>query len=126
MLLYLLIIALSLPFLDFFLMLKAAEVLGILPTLGLILLTGIVGAELVRREGKTVFQRLTTAVTAKEVSRNLIEAALLVFGGLALLTPGFITDFIGFLMVIRPTRQRLMLKIEERLETNASFEVRTF
>lgn len=126
MLFYLLIFALALPFADFFLLLEAVEFLGILPTLGLILLTGVAGAALVKKEGKTVFKRLTTAVTAKEASRNLIEAALLVFGGLALLTPGFLTDLIGFLMVFSPTRQRLMLRIESRLETSASFEVRTF
>ncbi|WEL19053.1 FxsA family protein [Candidatus Nanohalococcus occultus] len=123
---YLLIIALTLPFLDFFLLLQATEFLGILYTLALILLTGLIGAELVRREGRTVFRRLTTAVTAKEASRNLIEAALLVFGGLALLTPGFITDLVGFLMVLSPTRQRIMLRIEKKLESNANFTVQTF
>lgn len=126
MLLYLIIVALSLPFLDFFLLFRAVEYLGIAPTLGLILLTGVAGAALIKREGRDVLRRLTTAVTAKEASRNLIEAALLVFGGLALLTPGFVTDIIGFLVVVRPTRQRLMLWISDRMESEAQFEVHTF
>lgn len=120
-----LIVILALPFADFYVLLRTSEMFGILPTIGAVLATGLIGAELIRREGLGIVQRLGTAVTAKEASRNLIEAVLLAFGGLSLLTPGFITDGLGLVLVLRPTRQRLMLHLSEKLDSKAQFEIRT-
>lgn len=125
MLLYLIIVLLTLPFLDFYILIEAAGTIGILQTIGLILLTGIAGAYIVKREFDRVGRKLFASVTAKEVSRNLLEAFVLALGGVMLITPGFITDFIGFMLAFRPTRIRITLMIEEKMEDSSNIRVET-
>lgn len=123
MILYLIILLLLLPFLDLYLLIEVAGQLGFIPTIGLIILTGAVGAFFIRREGQTVLRRLGASVTAKEVSRNVLEGALIVLGGIMLLSPGFITDCLGFLLVIGWSRTRIVLKLEKKLESKSNFQV---
>lgn len=123
MLFYLAILFLALPFVDLYLLVEVAGRIGFIETLGLVLLTGIVGAFFVKREGRTVWRKLGTSVTANEVSRNLLEATLIVLGGLMLLSPGFITDILGFLLVIRWSRIRIALKLEQKMKEKSNFQV---
>lgn len=123
MLFYLAIVFLALPFVDLYLLVEVAGRIGFIETLGLVLLTGIVGAFFVKREGRTVWRKLGTSVTANEVSRNLLEATLIVLGGLMLLSPGFITDILGFLLVIRWSRIRIALKLEQKMKEKSNFQV---
>lgn len=123
---YLIVLFLLLPFVDLYLLIEITTHIGFPATLGLIVVTGIIGAFVVRREGRTVLGKLQRSVSAQEVSRNLLEGVLLAVGGLMLLSPGLITDLIGFMMVIRPTRERIMLKIASKLKEKGNFEVRTY
>lgn len=123
MLLYLIILLMLLPFLDLYLLIEVAGTLGFLPTIALIILTGTIGAFFIRREGRTVLRRLGTSVTAKEVSRNVLEGGLIVLGGVMLLSPGFLTDCLGFLLVIGWSRTRIVLMLEERLRDRSNFQV---
>lgn len=126
MLIYLIILFLLLPFIDLYLLIELSAQIGFPPTLGLVLATGVIGAFVVKREGRNLIGKLQRSVSAQEVSRNLLEALLLALGGLMLLSPGLITDFIGLIMVLRPTRERLMLKIASKLKEKSNFEVRTY
>ena len=123
MLLYLIILLMLLPFIDLYLLIEVAGTLGFLPTIGLITLTGVVGAFFIRREGRTVLRRLGTSVTAKEVSRNVLEGGLIVLGGIMLLSPGFLTDCLGFLMVIGWSRTLIVLALEKNLDNKSNFQV---
>ncbi len=123
---YLLVLFLLLPFLDLYLLIKLSGMIGFLETIGLVLLTGIIGAAVVRREGRGILSRLQTSVTAREVSRNLLEGAFLVVGGLMLLSPGLVTDALGLFFVLRPSRERLMLYAEKKLRSNSKVEFRTY
>lgn len=123
---YLIIIFLLLPFVDLYLLIELTGMIGFPATLGLVLATGVIGAYIVKLEGRNVLGKLQRSVTAKEVSRNLLEGVLLAVGGLMLLSPGIVTDFIGFLMVVRPTRERIMLWLSSRLKKKGNFEVRTY
>lgn len=114
---------LVLPFIDLYILVKLADIIGFWQTLLLILVTGTIGAYLVKREGRRVLRKLQTSVTAQEISRNFVEGLLLVFGGLMLISPGVITDFLGFLMVVRPTRERLMLYLLARIKKKGDFQV---
>lgn len=126
MLRYLLVLFLALPFIDLYVLIELTSVIGFVRTLGLVALTGIIGAEIIRREGRNVFGKLHTSVTSEEISRNLLEIVLLVLGGLMLLSPGLITDIIGLIMVIRPTRERIMLNISEKINKNSELNIRTY
>ena len=115
------VVLLVLPFLDFYLLFEATSEFGLLPVTALILITGLAGAALLRREGRTVIYKLQNSVTIKEASRGFLEAAALAFGGLALLTPGFVTDFLGVLLVWSPTRQRIVVWLSDKLEDRSNF-----
>jgi UPF0716 protein FxsA len=126
MLFYLIILFLILPFVDLYLLIELTSYIGFPATLSLVIATGILGAFVVKREGRALLEKLQRSVSAQEVSRNLLEGVLLAVGGLLLLSPGLITDLIGFLMVIRPTRERIMLKIASKLKEKGDFEVQTY
>lgn len=114
---------LMLPFIDLFLLIQISQQIGFLNTIGLIMVTGIVGAAILRREGFKVIRKFQTSVTPKEVSRNLLETLLLVAGGIMLLSPGLITDAIGLLIVVNPFRQHLTFYLAEKLEEKAKYSV---
>lgn len=118
-----LITLLILPFVDFYILVQVAEQIGFWNTLGIILLTGLAGAEIVRREGVYVLRKIQTSVTAGEISRNALEIGLLVLGGLLLIVPGLITDLFGFIMIIRPVRERLAVKISMKGKNSDNFQV---
>lgn len=120
---YLLVLLLALPFIDFYLLFVVAESIGFVQTIGVILLTGIIGAHLIRREGIHILLKLQRSVTAGEASRNMIEGAMIVLAGIFLLTPGLITDIGGILLVFRPLRERLVVYLMNNAETH--FEVRS-
>lgn len=125
MLRYLIVLLLVIPFVDLYLLIEFSSILGFWTVIGLVLLTGIVGAELIRREGRHVLLKLQRSVTSGEISRNVAEGAIIVLCGLLLLTPGFITDIIGFLLIFRPLRERLVAKLVQN-PGSLTFEVRTF
>ena len=123
---YLIVLFLLLPFIDLYMLIELTSVIGFPETVGLIIATGIIGAFVVKKEGKNVLRKLQTSISAQEISRNLLEGVLIAFGGLMLLSPGLITDLIGFLMVIRPTRERIMLRIASKLKEKGNFTVQTY
>jgi UPF0716 protein FxsA len=125
---YLVVLLLALPFVDMVLLFELSQRFGFLRVLAVVLATGVVGAYLVRREGRSVLEKLQTSVTAKEVSRNVLEGGVLLLGAIFLLTPGLLSDVLGVLCVLRPSRERLTVYVAEKLEKSAStsFEVRTF
>lgn len=118
-----LVILFMLPLLDLYILVELTGQIGFLNTILVILATGLIGAEVVRREGLKVMRRLGTSVTAEEISRNMLEGALLVLGGFMLVTPGLITDVLGLSLVFRPTRQRIMLRLVKRFKKNSNIQI---
>ncbi|MFB6204261.1 MAG: FxsA family protein [Candidatus Nanohaloarchaea archaeon] len=126
MLRYLVLLLLAVPFIDLYLLFKVVGWIGFWQTLGIVLLTGIAGAEIIRREGTHVVRKLQRSVTAGEMSRNVLEGGMLVLAGIFLLTPGLLTDTMGFLLTFRPLRERLVARISSMDSMNVEFEVHTF
>ena len=119
---YLLVLLLALPVIDIYLLIEVAGALGFLRMFILVLLTGLIGAHLIRREGVHILMKLQRSVTAGEASRNMIEGALIVISGIFLLTPGFISDIMGVMLVFRPLRERMVAWLMNRAESQ--FQVR--
>lgn len=112
------------PALELFLLLQIGSVLGPLSTFLLILVTGAVGAALARREGFAVLQQLATEVqTGGPPASRLVEGGLVAAGGLLLVTPGVITDLVGFALVVPLTRRwlapRVLASLTGRLDPEA-------
>jgi UPF0716 protein FxsA len=99
------LLLLVVPVLEIAAIVAVGQVIGGWQTLLLLLLESLLGAWLVRREGSRAWTALTTALnTGRMPSRELADAALVLVGGTLLLTPGFLTDVVGFFCVLPPTR----------------------
>jgi len=115
-----------LPFIDIYLLVQVSSELGFWLVTALVLLTGLIGAELIRREGRHVLLKLQRSVTGGEISRNMLEGGIIVLCGLLLLTPGFISDILGFMLIFRPLRERLVAYIMNKAESDFQITVQTF
>lgn len=108
------------PVAEIALIIAVGRVIGGWETLALLLVESALGAYLVKREGRRSWQALQGALnTGRMPGRELADAALVLIGGTLLLTPGFLTDFVGFFFILpftRPiTRQWLQGVVERRL-----------
>lgn len=104
------------PIVELILLIQMGRWVGLWPTLGLIAVTGIVGAALARREGLRAwraFQR--EASEGKMPGRPILDGLCIFAGGALLLTPGLMTDLLGFGLVLRPTRRWLQDRVVGRL-----------
>ena len=102
-----------LPIAELYVIFQVAEAITWPATLILLLLDGVVGAALARSQGRAAWLRFNQAMAAGRVpAREVIDGALIVFGGALLLSPGFITDLLGLVLLLPPTRAilRSMLK----------------
>lgn len=97
-----------LPVVELWLLLAVGDELGAWATLGLILLTTILGVNVLRYQGVSTLTRVRKRLDSGEpAGQELIGGFLLALGGLLLLLPGFLTDGIGLLLVLPPTRRLL-------------------
>jgi len=95
----------GLPIIEIGVLIKAGEIIGLWPTVGLVILTAAAGAALARAEGRAAMQRLAASVESGEQPVGpLLDAAAIFAGGIMLLTPGFVTDALGLSLLFRPTR----------------------
>jgi len=97
------------PATEFYLLFKIGGEIGAFNTFAVIILTGVVGATLAKAQGLSVFIGIQRELANGKMPTKQILHGFLVFGGgLLLLTPGFLTDAIGFCMVIPGTRHLIM------------------
>jgi len=93
------------PIIELFVIIQVGGAIGVLPTIGLLLLDSIVGSVLMRSQGRAVWRNFQAATAAGKVpAREVLDGALVIFGGALLLTPGFVTDLLGVLLLLPPTR----------------------
>lgn len=101
----LLIIFIFIPLFEIYILIEAGRIVGLGPTLALIILTGIAGAWLARSQGVEILRKIQMETASGQMpAGTLIDGALILVGGLTLLTPGFFTDAIGFSFLIPFTR----------------------
>ena len=99
---------LALPVAEIYVIIQVADGIGWGPTLLLLILDGFAGAALARSQGRTAWERFNLALAEGRVpARETFDGAMIVLGGAFLLTPGFITDIVGFALLIPPTRALL-------------------
>src|ERR1700730_10337385 len=99
------IVFLVLPVLEIYVIIQVGSVFGGWPTVALLLAESLLGAWIVRREGRRAWRALRQTFTGGGMpDRDLADAGLVLVGGVLLLTPGFITDLAGFLFVLPFTR----------------------
>ena len=93
------------PLLELYVIIQIGGSIGIVPTLFLLLVDSILGALLLRSQGRSAWVALNRALAESRVpAKEVLDGVLIIFGGALLLTPGFLTDIVGLLLLIPPTR----------------------
>lgn len=93
------------PALELYLLVKIGSRIGTLNTVLLIVATGVVGAHYARLQGFAVVRRLQESLgQGRAPAGEILDGAMLLLGGALLLTPGFLTDAVGFSLLFPPTR----------------------
>lgn len=106
---------LAVPLIEIGLFITVGGWLTLWPTLGIVLLTGVLGAYLVRWQGMGVLRKLQTAGAAGDPFSPLAHGALILMGGFMLLLPGFFTDFVGFCLMVPAIRKLLIAQLGKNI-----------
>jgi UPF0716 protein FxsA len=102
---WLFLMFLTVPLAEIYVLLEVGSLIGALPTVGVVVLTAVIGATLVRVQGFSTVMRIRTSLERGELPAiALLEGAFLLVAGALLLTPGFITDALGFAFLYPPAR----------------------
>lgn len=108
MVLILLVAMIGVPILEIIVFIEAGGYLGLWPTVGAVILTAIIGSALLRQQGLSTLARAQENLSAGRLPMTeVFDGLCIVIGGALLLTPGFITDTIGFLLLVPPVRDIL-------------------
>lgn len=119
---FLFLLFLLVPLIEIYLLIKVGSIIGAGWTVFAIIGTALLGAGLLRVQGLSTLQRAQAAISQGEVPAvPMLEGVALAFSGFLLLTPGFFTDTLGFLLLIPPLRQSLI----KRLLKNSPFSYRS-
>jgi len=98
---FMLAVFILVPLVEMAILIEIGGLIGALPTVGLVVLTATIGIWLLRLEGMATLAKLQTRMNQGEIpGTELLEGVMLLVGGALLLTPGFVTDTIGFTCLI--------------------------
>lgn len=99
----------AVPIIEIALFIEVGGLIGLWATLGLVVLTAFIGSALLRQQGLATIEGLQRQMSrGGDPSPLLVQGALLLVGGVLLLTPGFFTDAVGLALLIAPIRERLV------------------
>lgn len=102
----LLILFTLVPIIELYVLIEAGRQIGVGATIGMIFLTGIAGAYLARSQGFDLINRIQTDLNQGQIpAEEMMDGAMILAGGLLLLTPGFCTDLFGFCLLTPATRK---------------------
>jgi UPF0716 protein FxsA len=109
---------LLIPLFDMVLLVVVANWIGIVPSVALVVLTALVGMLLVRAEGRHTLRRIQTKLSQGSLPEDeLVDGALLIAAGALLLTPGLVTDAVGLLLTLPPTRYPIRVAVKRYVVT---------
>lgn len=112
------------PLLEIAVFIQAGEILGLWPTLGLVVLTAFLGTWQLRAQGLATLARARAQVDQGALpARELFDGACLLVAGALLLTPGFVTDTAGFLLFLPPLRDALRHLLARHIQTRMDTHV---
>lgn len=126
----LLILFVIVPVTELYILIEVGKKIGGLTTIGIIILTGIIGAYLVKGQGFMILKKIQSDLNEGIIpGDSLIQGAIVLAGGIFLLTPGFVTDIIGFIFLIPVSRRvvkKYLLKWLKRKTKEGNFYYREF
>lgn len=109
------VLFIAVPIVEIAVLIKVGGLLGFLPTIGIVILTAVLGTAMLRAQSMSTLASVQSKLNAGEVpALQLMEGVALLIGGVLLLTPGFVTDAIGFFCLVPATRRWLIKRILAR------------
>lgn len=103
--LLLVILFIVIPIAELYVIIQVGQLIGVVPTLILLLADAVLGSMLLKHEGRSAWRRFNEALAARRFpGKEVADGVLIVIGGTLLLTPGFLTDIFGLLLLLPPTR----------------------
>lgn len=104
---------------ELILLLRAGQYIGVFNTIMIVLFTGITGAFLAKSQGIKILSRIQKDIECGIMPTDkLLDGVFVLIGGIVLLTPGFITDFTGFILLIPFTRNIIKKWLKKKLKAN--------
>jgi UPF0716 protein FxsA len=126
----LLILFIIVPVTELYILIEVGKKIGSLTTIGIIILTGIIGAYLVKSQGFMILRKIQNDLNEGIMpGDSLIHGAIILAGGVLLLTPGFATDIVGFIFLIPVSRnvvKKYLLKWLQGKIKEGNFNYREF
>jgi UPF0716 protein FxsA len=93
------------PIVELYVIIQIGSLIGVLPTIALLLADALLGSLLLRHQGRGAWRRFNAALAERRFpGREVADGLLIAIGGTLLLTPGFVTDIVGLIFLIPPTR----------------------
>jgi UPF0716 protein FxsA len=103
--LFLVLLFIVVPILELYVIIQVGQLIGVWPTLALLLADALLGSMLLKHQGRGAWRRFNEALSAGRFpGKEVADGVLIVIGGTLLLAPGFLTDIAGLLLLIPPTR----------------------
>jgi len=122
---WLFLLFIAVPLVEIALFIQIGGFLGLWPTLGIVIITAFLGTWLVRAQGIAAMNQVRGSFSQlQDPSEPLANGAMILFAGALLLTPGFFTDGVGFLLLFPPFRKAAFLYLKKRMRVQ-SFSVGT-
>lgn len=113
----LLILFIVIPLIELFVLIKLGELWGAAPTIGLVIITGVAGAMLTKMQGLLIIRQIKDDMHAGQMPADkLVDGLLILIGGALLLTPGLLTDIVGFICIIPWTRIMIKTQIKNKIK----------
>jgi UPF0716 protein FxsA len=102
---FLILLFIVLPIAEIYVIIQVGELIGVWPTVALLVLDAVGGSMLLKHQGRGAWRRFNEALAQRRFpGREVVDGVLIVIGGTLLVTPGFITDVVGLFFLIPPTR----------------------
>lgn len=118
---WLFLLFVAVPIIEIGLFIQVGGILGLWPTLAIVIMTAVVGTTLMRAQGLAALQKLQSNIeTGGNPTDPIANGAFILVAGLLLLTPGFFTDGLGLALLIPPVRQALIKAVAERLKASVT------
>ena len=125
--LILFILFIVMPFVEIALLIKLGHLLGFWRTIGIVVMTAIVGAYVLQAQGMATMQRVSQSMSSGEPPiKPVVDGFFMVISGAFLLTPGIVTDAIGLLLLVPPMRHAIARWGFGRIVKSGKFSVHTF
>jgi UPF0716 protein FxsA len=123
-LLLIVVLFIVIPLAELYVIFQVGDAIGVIPTVLLLAVDSLLGSMLLRNQGRTVWRQFNTVLAEGRVPhREVLDGVAVIFGGAFLITPGFLTDIVGLLLLLPPTRAALRAFVVRRIGKRLSMRV---